>query len=120
MKYTAIVVAALGAALLATPSYVRAAEEGGTVCGHVNAPMDAIFQLEQAQPSPENIIVARSETEVVTTHVGLDGNFCFPSLHTDLHTLTAFENIFPLYEINVVPIVGKTVTVTIRGTGQGS
>jgi len=116
MKYTAIVVAALGAALLSTPTNVGAAQEGGTVCGHVNAPASVIFQLEQAQPAPENTIVARSQSEVVTTSVNLDGTFCFSGLHGDLHTLTAFEDAFPQYQANVVPVDGKTVTVTIQGT----
>lgn len=115
MKYTALVVAALGAALLTTPTNVGAAQEGGMVCGHVDAPTTLIFQLEQAQPSPENIIVARSESEVVTTHVGLDGNFCFKDLHADIHTLTAFEGTSPQYVTDVLPLEGKTVTVTIKG-----
>jgi hypothetical protein len=116
MKYTAFVVAALGAALLTTPTNVNAAQESGMVCGHVNAPTSVIFQLEQAQPAPENTIVARSESEEVTTSVGLDGNFCFKGLHTDLHTLTAFEDAFPQYQANVVPLDGKTINVTISGT----
>lgn len=116
MKYTAFVVAALGMALLTTPTYVGAAQEGGTVCGHVIAPSSLIFQLEQAQPAPENTIVARSQSEAVTTRVNLDGNFCFANLHSDVHTLTAFEDVFPTYQINVVPVEGRTLTVTIAGS----
>lgn len=104
---------ALGAALFATPLYVGAAQEDGTVCGRVDASPSYILQLEES-PSRGNVIVARSRSEVVQTHVNVDGSFCFKHLHPDLHTLVAFESAFPAYHRSVMPQPGRTLTVVIR------
>lgn len=104
---------ALGAALFAAPLYAGAAGEGGTVCGRVDASPSYIFQLAQS-PAHDNVIVARSGSEVVQTTVNVDGSFCFKDLHTDLHTLIAFESAFPSYHRSVTPEAGRTLTVLIE------
>jgi hypothetical protein len=99
---------ALSAALIALPVCANAESNAlgtGQVCGRVDAPADKIIALELA-PLPGNIIVARSATEVVTTSVAPNGNFCFPSLHTDLHTLSAFGD-SASYQASVLPIAGQ-------------
>lgn len=114
MKLKNIVAVAFGAALLATPLYAGAAQEGGTVCGRVNASPSTIFQLAQA-PAHQNVIVARSQTEEVQASINLDGTYCFTDLHPDLHTLVALEDAFPTFKATVTPIVGQTVIVDLTG-----
>jgi hypothetical protein len=109
---------ALGAALIAVPLGANAETNNvgaGEVCGRVDAPADKILALELA-PFPGNIIVARSATEVVTASVAPNGNFCFPSLHADLHTLSAFGD-SSSYEASVMPIAGQKRYIEVRRDG---
>lgn len=71
------------------------------------------------QAIPANIIVARSATEVVSTTVQPDGNFCFVHLQPDLHTISAFGDDSPgQYNALITPVVGKTRFVEVtRGSG---
>lgn len=114
MKLSTIVAMTLGAALIAAPIYAGAAQEGGTVCGRVNAPSSYIFQLQQS-PTHDNIITARSESEFVQAHVNVDGSYCFNHLHSDVHTITAFEDAFPTLRATVTPIPGRTLTLDLTG-----
>jgi|GEM_PF-6100201 len=110
---------ALGAALAAVPlcAYAVTNTTGtGEVCGRVDAPSSRIIALELA-PLPGNIIVARSATEVVTASVQPNGNFCFPALHADLHTLSAFGD-DASYQASVTPIPGQKRYIEVtRSTG---
>jgi hypothetical protein len=114
MKCSNIVAMTFGAALVAAPLYAGAAQEGGTVCGRVNAPSSYIFQLQQS-PTHDNVIVARSESEVIQAHVNVDGSYCFSNLHHDVHTITAFEDAFPTLRATVTPVPGQTLTVDLTG-----
>ena len=104
----------LGAALVAAPVYAGAAQEGGTVCGRVDAPSSYILQLEQAS-TPGNVVYARSQSEVVQAKVKLDGTFCFNNLNTDVHTLSAFSDAFSGPVVSVTPKSGQTLQVEIVG-----
>ena len=90
----------------------------GAVCGHINVAPVRVVDL-QYQAIPANIIVARSATEVVSTTVQPDGNFCFEHLAPDLHTISAFGDNSPgQYNALVTPVVGKTRYVEVtRGSG---
>lgn len=104
----------LGAAVMAAPVYAGAAEEGGTVCGRVDAPSSYILQLEQ-QPTHDNVIYARSQNEIVKTNVSLDGSFCFKDLKNEVHTLSAFSDAFTGPMVSVTPVSGQTLQVEIVG-----
>ena len=104
----------LGAALIATPVYAGAAEEGGTVCGRVDAPASYILQLEQQQ-TPENVIYARSQNELIQAKVSMDGTFCLKGLNNEVHTLSAFSDAFVGPVVSVVPKSGQTLQVEIVG-----
>jgi hypothetical protein len=117
MKLRDIVAIALGAAFVAAPIYAGAAQEGGTICGRVNAPANLIFQLSQMS-TPGNVIIARSSTEEVQTTVHVDGSYCFKDLHPDLHTLTAFADSTG-FERSVMPEPGQTVIVDLTGAAGG-
>ncbi len=114
MKLSNIVAMTFGAALIASPLYAGAAQEGGTICGRVNAPSSYILQLEQA-PTHDNVIVARSESEVVQASVNVDGTYCFTNLNHDVHTITAFEDAFPTLRATVMPLPGQTLIVDLTG-----
>lgn len=105
---------AFGAALIAAPMYAGAAQEGGTICGRVNASPSVIFQLTQS-PTHDNVVVARSQSEEVQAPVNLDGSYCFTNLHTDIHTIVAFEDAFPTLKATVTPIAGQTLIVDLTG-----
>ncbi len=107
---------ALAATLVALPLHANAVTSLGIgkVCGRVNAPAENILALELS-PSHGNIIVARSATEVVTALVQPNGNFCFPELHADLHTLSAFGD-SASYQATVTPIPGKTRFIEVNGS----
>lgn len=113
MKLRDIVAVALGAAFVAAPIYAGAAQEGGTICGRVNAPSNYIFQLSQ-MTTPGNVIIARSSSEEVQTTVNVDGSYCFKSLHPDLHTLTAFAD-SDNFQRSITPQPGRTVIVDLTG-----
>jgi hypothetical protein len=89
----------------------------GAVCGHVDAPWPLIahYQLDN-RLAPDNIIVARSATEVVQTDVHTDGSFCFKHLNTDLHTITAFGDDPAPYRAQVTPVAGQTRYVDVART----
>ena len=114
MKLSNIVALTLGAAFVAAPLYAGAAQEGGTICGRVNAPSTYILQLEQA-PTHDNVITARSQSEVVQASVNVDGTYCFNNLHGDVHTIVAFEDAFPTLRATVTPIPGQTLIVDLTG-----
>ncbi len=114
MKLNTIVAMTFGAALIAAPLYAGAAQEGGTVCGRVNAPSSYILQLEQS-PTHDNVITARSESEFVQARVNVDGTYCFNNLHDDVHTITAFEDAFPTLRATVTPVPGQMLIVDLTG-----
>ena len=114
MKLSKLVAMTLGAAFVAAPLYAGAAQEGGTICGRVNAPSTLILQLQQS-PTHDNVITARSESEVVQAHVNVDGSYCFNSLHNDVHTIVAFEDAFPTLRATVTPVPGQTLIVDLTG-----
>lgn len=103
-----------GMTLIAAPIYAGAAQEGGTVCGRVNASPSMLFQLQQA-PTHDNVIVARSQSEEVQASINLDGTYCFTNLHADLHTIVALEDAFPTFKATVTPIAGQTIIVDLTG-----
>lgn len=107
----------LGAALVALTAHAGAAQEGGTICGRVNAPSNYILSLEQS-PERGNIIVAQSANDMVTTHVNVDGTFCFSGLSPQLYTVTAFPDAFSTYSKNVTAVAGKTVSVQLDPLGD--
>lgn len=104
----------LGAALVAAPVYAGAAQEGGTVCGRVDAPSSYILQLEQA-PNHDNVIYARSQSELVKAQVNIDGTFCLKGLNSEVHTLSAFGDAFSGPVVSVTPKSGQTLQVEIVG-----
>lgn len=104
----------LGAALVAVPVYAGAAQEGGTVCGRVNAPSSYILQLEQAS-TPGNVIYARSQSGVVQAPVNLDGSFCLKNLNSEVYTLSAFSDALSGPVVSVTPKSGQTLQVEIVG-----
>ncbi len=112
MKYSLIGAIALGAATIALPTHAGAAQEGGTVCGRVNAPSSYILSLELS-PQHGNIVVAHSANGEVSTRVNVDGTFCFRDLAAELYTVTAFPQAFPGYSKSVTPVAGKTVTIQL-------
>jgi hypothetical protein len=99
---------------VAAPLYAGAAQEGGAICGRVNAPSTYIFQLEQS-PTHDNVITARSQSEVVQAYVNVDGRYCFKNLHNDVHTIVAFEDAFPTLRATVTPVPGQTLFVDLTG-----
>ena len=101
-----------GMAFVAVPIYAGAAQEGGTVCGRVDASPTFIFQLQQS-PNHDNVIVARSQSEEVQAPVNIDGTYCFTDLHTDIHTIVAFEDAFPTLKATVKPVAGQTLIVDL-------
>ena len=110
-----LVAVAFGVALTAAPLVAPAASlstGGGTVCGRVDAPMTYIFELQQ-RLTHDNIIVARSQSEEVQAPVNIDGSYCFTNLHTDVHTITAFEDAFPFLEATVTPVAGQKLIVDL-------
>ena len=124
MKLKNLVASAFAVTLIAAPIYAGAATQksgtgaGGTVCGRVDAPMNYIFQLQQS-PTRDNVVVARSQSEEVQAYVHIDGSYCFSGLHTDVHTITAFEDAFPTLEATVTPVAGKTLIVDLtKKTGD--
>jgi hypothetical protein len=114
MKPSKIVAMMLGAAYIAAPLYAGAASEGGAICGRVNAPSAYILQLQES-PTHDNIITARSESELVQAHVNVDGTYCFNNLHRDVHTIVAFEDAFPTLRATVTPVPGQTLIVDLTG-----
>ncbi len=114
MKLSNIVAMALGVTFIAAPIYAGAAQEGGTICGRVNAPVSYILRLEQS-PTHDNVITARSQSEDVQARVNIDGTYCFTNLHEDVHTITAFEDAFPTLRATVTPIPGQTLIVDLTG-----
>ncbi|MDE2483497.1 MAG: hypothetical protein KGN02_15075 [bacterium] len=112
MKSSLIAATALGAALVALTSHAGAAQEGGTVCGRVNAPASLILSLAQS-PDRANIVVARSSNDAVTAHVNLDGSFCFKDLVPELYTVTAFPQAFASYQMTVMPVAGKRLDIEL-------
>src|SRR5215469_17522033 len=108
MKLLNKVALVLGAALIATPVYAGAAEEGGTVCGRVDAPSSYILQLSQSA-TKDNVIYARSENELVKAPVSLDGTFCLKNLKSEVHTLSAFSDAFTGPLVSVKPVSGQTL-----------
>jgi hypothetical protein len=118
MKFKQFIAAAFSVAFVAMPIYAGAAEEGGTVCGRVNVPSPVTFQLDQV-PNNENIIVARSQSEDVQAPVNIDGSYCFKNLHTDVHTIVAFEDAFQTQSATVTPVAGQTLIVDLTGGNAG-
>ncbi|HTU69202.1 MAG TPA: hypothetical protein VMF11_02685 [Candidatus Baltobacteraceae bacterium] len=121
MKRSFLSAIALGTALVAAPICAFAVTNNppnqlavpGEVCGRVDAPAKQIVALELKPAIPENIIVARSATEVVTTSVAPDGNFCFAHLAPNLHTLTAFGDSPAEYQAQVTPIPGQSKFIEV-------
>ena len=117
MKHLNMVALALGAALMVTPVLAGAAQGGGTVCGRVDAPSSLILQLQQS-PTHDNVIFARSQSEVVKANVNLDGSFCLTGLNSELHTLSVFSDVEPALATTVRPIEGRTLQVELNGASQ--
>lgn len=121
MKRSLLSAIALGTALVAAPICASAVTNTapnqlvipGEVCGRVDAPAKQIIALELNSVTPENIIIARSATEVVSTSVAPDGNFCFAHLQADLHTLTAFGDSPAEYQAQVTPIPGQSQFIEV-------
>jgi hypothetical protein len=115
MKRSILSAMALGVALMAVPlcalaeSNTAVVQVGtGAVCGHISVDPMRVVALSY-EGLPANIIVARSMTEVVSTTVQPDGNFCFAHLQPDLHTISAFGDDSPgEYNALITPIVGQT------------
>jgi hypothetical protein len=122
MKRSLLSAIALGAALVAVPLCASAESNAtvllsGSVCGHLDVNPLRVLAL-QYQTIPGNIIVARSATEVVSTSVEPNGNFCFPHLQPNLHTISAFGDDSPgQYNATVTPIPGQTRYVEVTRTG---
>ena len=112
MKTSRIAAIAFGATVAAFTAHAGAAPTSGTVCGRVNAPTSYILALEQS-PNHDNIIVARSNRNTVSTHVNVDGSFCFTGLAPELYTLTAFPQAFSSYQTIVMPVAGKMLNVQV-------
>lgn len=112
MKSSLLAAIALGAAIVSLNAHAGAAQEGGTVCGRVNAPSNYILSLQQS-PQRANIIVAQSANDTVTTQVNVDGTFCFSGLSPELYTVTAFPEAFSTYTKTVMPVEGKTVSMQL-------
>ncbi len=106
---------ALSAALVAVPLCASAETNTtidtigtGAICGHIDVDPMRVVALSY-ENLPANIVVARSMTEVVSTTVQPNGNFCFAHLQPDLHTITAFGDNSPgEYNALITPIVGQT------------
>ena len=118
MKLKQLIAAAFGAALVAMPILAGAAEEGGTICGRVDVPSPVAFQLLDV-PNQNNIVVARSQSEEVQTTVSIDGSYCFKDLHTDLHTIVAFEDALQTNRASVTPVAGQTLIVDLTAQTAG-
>jgi hypothetical protein len=112
-----LAIAAAAAVAIVDPGTARAAQTqlgSATVCGRVNAPSETIRSvilpdLTLAIP-PANIIIARSQSEVVRGQVGLNGTYCFENLHTDMHVISAFgDESLDDYSARVLPVAGETV-----------
>ncbi len=112
---------ALGAALVATPFCASAEStispelaQPGAICGRIDVDPLTVVALAYAPGSPENIIVARSATEVVTANVQPDGSFCFLHLQPDLHEISAFGDEQPgQYDAHITPISGTTQYIVV-------
>jgi hypothetical protein len=122
MKALFLSALALGAALAATP-LVASAESNftpdlsqtGAICGRIDVDPTKIVDMIYAPGSPENIIVARSATEVVTTTVQPDGSFCFAHLQPDLHQISAFGDNQPgQYNAHITPVPGKMQWIQVE------
>lgn len=114
MKLSTFVAMTLGAVFVAAPLFAGATQKGGAICGRVNVPSTYILQLELA-PTHDNVIVARSQSEVVQASVNVDGTYCFNNLHNDVHTIVAFEDAFPTLRATVTPVPGQTLIVDLTG-----
>ena len=116
MKLKQFIATVMGVAFVAMPLYAVAAQEGARVCGRVSVPSTTILQLDQAPGrNDENLVVARSQSEEVQTKVNIDGSYCFNNLHTDVHTIIAFEDAFPNLKATVTPVAGQTLIVDLTG-----
>jgi hypothetical protein len=121
MKRLLLSAMALGAALIATPLCASAEStispelaQPGAICGRIDVDPLKVVALAYAPGSPENIIVARSATEVVTTSVQPDGSFCFLHLQPDLHEISAFGDEQPgEYDAHITPISGTTQYIVV-------
>ncbi|HTC31645.1 MAG TPA: hypothetical protein VK702_13050 [Candidatus Acidoferrum sp.] len=122
MKALFLSTLALGAALLATPlcasaesNFTPDLSQTGAICGRIDVDPMKVVDLAYAPGSPENVIVARSATEVVTTSVQLDGSFCFAHLQPDLHEISAFGDNQPgEYNAHITPVPGKTQWIQVE------
>jgi hypothetical protein len=112
---------ALGAALVATPlcafaesNFSPDLSQTGAICGRIDVDPLKVVTMAYAPGGPENIIVARSATEVVTTTVQPDGSFCFAHLQPDLHEISAFGDEQPgQYDAHITPISGTTQYIVV-------
>jgi hypothetical protein len=112
---------ALGAALVATPlcafaesNFSPDLSQTGAICGRIDVDPLKVVTMAYAPGGPENIIVARSATEVVTTTVQPDGSFCFAHLQPDLHEISAFGDEQPgEYDAHITPISGTTQYIVV-------
>ncbi|MGD0967041.1 MAG: hypothetical protein ABR949_02040 [Candidatus Aquilonibacter sp.] len=113
---------ALGAALVATPlcafaesNFSPDLSQTGAICGRIDVDPLKVVTMAYAPGGPENIIVARSATEVVTTTVQPDGSFCFAHLQPDLHEISAFGDEQPgEYDTHITPVSGKMQWIQVE------
>jgi len=119
MKRSILSAIVLGSALAALPLCASAESNvtadqlaTGAVCGHISVDPMKVVEL-QYQAIPSNIVVARSATEVVSTSVQPNGNFCFANLQADLHQISAFGDEPAEYNALVVPVAGKTTFIEV-------
>ncbi|HTX02812.1 MAG TPA: hypothetical protein VMD07_03960 [Candidatus Acidoferrales bacterium] len=125
MKRSFLSAIVLGAALVATPlcaaaesNFTPDLSQTGAICGRIDVDPLKVIALAYAPGSPENIIVARSATEVVSTTVQPDGSFCFAHLQPDLHEISAFGANQPgEYDAHITPIPGKTQWIQVERRG---
>ncbi len=125
MKLIPLSAIALGAALVATPLCASAVSSfspdlsvTGAICGRIDVDPLKVVALAYAPGIPDNVIVARSATEVVTTTVQPDGSFCFAHLQPDLHEISAFGANQPgEYDAHITPVPGKTQWIQVERRG---
>lgn len=125
MKRLFLPAIALGAALVALPVCAFAESnissdllQTGSICGRIDVDPLTVVKLAYAPGGPENLIVARSATEVVTTKVQPDGSFCFAHLQPDLHEISAFGDNQPgEFDTHITPISGKMQWIQVERRG---
>ncbi|HTX56002.1 MAG TPA: hypothetical protein VMD47_02770 [Candidatus Acidoferrales bacterium] len=119
MKPLSLAAIALGVAAATVPLCASAVTSGpsvssqtGAICGYLDASPTTIAQL-QILPVPENIIIARSTTDVVSSYVQTDGSFCFGRLTPGIYTITAFGDSPAQYQATVSAVAGKTSFIEV-------